>query len=448
MPRGGRAAGKLGWIASAIVLAALLAPASTPASTIKVKSSLDEFGAAGNCTLREAIQAANTDADFGGCVRKRGGIDDVVVLTGGTEYDLGIGGLDDANATGDLDVTTKMTLEVRGEGQAVIDANDVDRSMDVLETGNLRASRLLIGDGTPLADGFQDGGGAILNRGRLTLSDSELSGNDSVLPNAENGGALQARGPLTKLNRVLISQNDAGNIGGGIAHTRGRLRVTNSVISDNVSDSSGGGIEVSGSDDEGRLLLKRTTLSGNTSNADGGNFGGGGIGLSYFGEGTLKATNVTISGNTAFANGGGIFSYAGEMALNGTTVTSNTANFDGDADGNGGGAAGIGLTFHNSIIAGNEDASLTDPQQDCAISVNLFKGHNIVGLGGGCAEGNTNKPVVDPGLGPLGDNGGHTPTHKPLKTSDAIGHAGKDAPKKDQRGVKRDADPDAGAYER
>jgi hypothetical protein len=35
-----------------------------------------------------------------------------------------------------------------------------------------------------------------------------------------------------------------------------------------------------------------------------------------------------------------------------------------------------------------------------------------------------------------------------LKGSLAIGNAGKDAPKHDQRGVKRDRHPDIGAYER
>jgi hypothetical protein len=75
-------------------------------------------------------------------------------------------------------------------------------------------------------------------------------------------------------------------------------------------------------------------------------------------------------------------------------------------------------------------------------------GHNIVGQDGGCDEGNTNKPVVDPGLGPLADNGGPTPTQELLHGSEAIGHAGSDAPVRDQRGVKRDSDPDSGAYER
>ena len=66
---------------------------------------------------------------------------------------------------------------------------------------------------------------------------------------------------------------------------------------------------------------------------------------------------------------------------------------------------------------------------------------------GGCPEGGSNR-VGGLSWGPLADNGGPTPTHKLQKGSEAIGHAGKDAPARDQRGVKRDSKPDIGAYER
>lgn len=449
MSRRGRLPGWCRWTACAVAPLALLVAAPAPAATIKVKSNADEFNVAGNCTLREAVQAANTDANFGGCARKHasGGTADTIVVQAETEYPITIaGGNDDANTTGDFDIASRITIKVDGPGRATIDANEMDRAIDVQQGGNLRASKLQIANGTPPNNGFSYGGGAILNHGRLSLSRSELTLNDAVQGQAVNGGAVHAVGKKTVLNRVDINHNTSDGFAGGIAFDRGLLRVVHSVVDQNTTDGPGGGIGVSGSFDDVRMLLKATTISGNTSFQDGPNAGGGGVMVSYFGEGTLKATNVTIFGNTSYGSGGGIYSYTGQMTLNGATVTSNLANFDGDADGKGGGAAGSGLSFLNSIIADNEDASAASAQQDCQLISSV--GHNLVSQGGGCPETGSNRVAVARSWGDLEDNGGPTPTCKLDKASDAIGHAGKDAPKNDQRGVKRDADPDIGAYER
>ena len=53
-----------------------------------------------------------------------------------------------------------------------------------------------------------------------------------------------------------------------------------------------------------------------------------------------------------------------------------------------------------------------------------------------------------PKLGSLKRNGGPTATIARKKGSPAIGNAGGDAPGKDQRGQKRDKNPDIGAFER
>jgi len=36
-------------------------------NNINVNTTADEFGSGGSCSLREAVQSANGDADFGGC---------------------------------------------------------------------------------------------------------------------------------------------------------------------------------------------------------------------------------------------------------------------------------------------------------------------------------------------------------------------------------------------
>jgi CSLREA domain-containing protein len=437
-----------GALAGTVAVAALgLAGGEADAATIKVKAPGDEYGVAGNCTLREAVEAANTNADFGGCVRKGGSNADVIALEGGTIYSFTIGGADDGNQVGDLDVGSRITFEVRGQGRAEIDPNDLDRAIDVLPAGNLIASRLHITDGRPINNGFSYGGGAILNRGRLNLSRSLLDLNTAIDGQAVNGGAVDALGEQTRLTRVEIAGNTADNVGGGIAYRDGSMHVEKSVIAGNTGGGSGGGVTIGGSDENARVTVKDTTISGNTSVADFPNAGGGGIALSFFGEGLLKATNVTVSGNTAYAGGGGIHSYAGALRVNAATIASNTADFNGDSDGHGGGISGSAVLVRNSIIAQNEDAAAVDPVQQCFLAA-AGPAHNLVETGGGCAEGGSNDAVVNPLLGPLADNGGPTPTHKLLKQSAAIGLAGDDAPRRDQRGVRRDDDPDSGAFER
>ena len=73
-------------------------------------------------------------------------------------------------------------------------------------------------------------------------------------------------------------------------------------------------------------------------------YGGGGI---FNGYGTLSLTNSTVSGNTATYDGGGIFNY-GTLTLTNSTVSGNSAAFYG-----GGIFNEYGLTLTNSTVSGN-----------------------------------------------------------------------------------------------
>jgi len=73
------------------------------AATIGVTTAGDELNSDGDCALREAIQAANTDTAVDACTAGNGA--DIIEVPAGT-YTLSIAGSEeDANATGDLDVT-------------------------------------------------------------------------------------------------------------------------------------------------------------------------------------------------------------------------------------------------------------------------------------------------------------------------------------------------------
>ncbi|MEZ4519268.1 MAG: right-handed parallel beta-helix repeat-containing protein [Chloroflexota bacterium] len=111
---------------------------------------------------------------------------------------------------------------------------------------------------------WNDGGGALLNKNRLTIVDSTLSGNtansggaifgaegsDTTIENSTlvdnfarywdygNGGAVYSQGTLT-INNSLISSNRAW-VGGGI-RSRSELNISNSTITNNLVEGEYGG---------------------------------------------------------------------------------------------------------------------------------------------------------------------------------------------------------------
>jgi len=88
----------------ALALTCNLAPAAGYAAEIAVTTTADELNADGDCSLREAIQAANTDTAVDACPAGSGA--DTIVVPAGT-YAISIAGTgEDANATGDFDITS------------------------------------------------------------------------------------------------------------------------------------------------------------------------------------------------------------------------------------------------------------------------------------------------------------------------------------------------------
>ena len=99
------------------------------ASVITVDTTTDDLTVNNNCTLREAIQAANTDSPVDGCAAGSGA--DEIVLGLGL-YRLSISGWgEDNNATGDLDVTESLTITGIGSDFSHIAAFDIDRVLDI-----------------------------------------------------------------------------------------------------------------------------------------------------------------------------------------------------------------------------------------------------------------------------------------------------------------------------
>lgn len=220
-------------------------------------------------------------------------------------------------------------------------------------------------------------------------------------------------------------------------------RISQTLLSGN-SGLQGGGLRVH----QATVYLDGVTLSDNTANDS-----GGGIFVSDLAR--VRAVNVTISGNRAARYGGGIFNDGGEVVLTHATVANNEADaLLSGAETGGGIATHPGRQYPDGVVR-LDHAVLADNRQltvgavpvasDCA-GVLVASGPALVSVQSCSISGTT--PIIGAArLGPLQDNGGHTPTHALLAGSAAIdaGRAGtclatSGAPlDADQRGYRRAA---------
>src|SRR4051794_31698032 len=87
VPQGTRARVFVGLlIVASVVLPPPVGPRPAYANAIVVNTTADEFGTGAACSLREAIQSANTDTAFGGCTAGSGA--DIISLQAGQTYAL------------------------------------------------------------------------------------------------------------------------------------------------------------------------------------------------------------------------------------------------------------------------------------------------------------------------------------------------------------------------
>jgi len=354
------------------------------AATITVDSTLDAVFDDGNCTLREAIISANTDALVDACVKGNGS--DEIILPAGT-YTLTIPGTNEtASADGDLNIFSNVTISGADASTTIIDGNGTvtgERAIDIGLIGNSNIS-VAINDVTIRNGATTTTGGGILNRGNTTFTNVVISGNTAAqsgggiynslgnmtLTNATvsgntaatSGGGLYNISGLTILNSTISENTATGGLGGAIAGLGNSLTVTDSTIKDNTAAIGGGGVH-SGA---GTTKITGCTVSGNSvSNGSGGGiFGDGGNDFTvaastvsgnsaqagggvYIARGFLKITTSTISDNAALGDGGGITN-KGSLIVDMTAVNGNTA------DGQGGGISSISsVNVTNSTISGN-----------------------------------------------------------------------------------------------
>jgi CSLREA domain-containing protein len=470
-------------IAAAIAVASMLmlAPATAPAATINVTTNADVVANDMQCSLREAVTAANTNV-MTDCTDGDGTILDTIQLAPTTTiYTLDkpppFMGNNDNNADGDLDIeggTAGVRIAGAGAGVTTITTTVMDRLIHV-ESGsatvegvtvtggaggsasagggisNASSATLALNNSAVTSNIATGGGGGITNTGILTLTNTAVSGNDA----ASTGGGINqtGAGAATTLNGSTISGNDVGVDGGGIYLQAGMLTLNQSVVSDNnaaqtVDDMTnhsprGGGLHLSG----GTATIDGSSITGNdarTADPDNDTPFGGGI---YSGA-NATITNSTLSGNTTIGGagssrqGGGIYN-AGALTVRNSTISGNNAGGRGGGLRNSiapaelvhvtfnGNTAGVGAAMDyedlpmpggslrlRGVLIANGPAACSFAGVGAAITSD---GYNI-DQGSSCGLAGTGdlQNVANPMIGGLTTNGGPTMTHALLAGSPAI----------------------------
>ncbi len=249
-------------LGSFLFLSILLISNSAQSAVINVNEFDDEMNNDGDCSLREAVEAANTDLEVDDCAAGSG--EDQINLPPG-EYTLSISiANEDGNQTGDLDILSNISFVGSGADITTIDANGLgDRIFNVV-FGELEVS----------------------------ISGLTMTGGDVTDAVFQEGGAIQALGSLS-LNEVHITNNRAED-GGGIFIRNGTGEIFNSTISNNTATNRGGGIQAA----DYTLDLNNTTITGNQA------LNGGGLGAF---DARYNFFSSTIAFNEATQDGGGLF---------------------------------------------------------------------------------------------------------------------------------------------
>ena len=330
-----------------------------------VDSLLDTVAADGALTLREALQAANTDTTVNEAPAGSNTESDTItfapalfaagpatITLSGTQLeitsDVSILGPGVATLTidsqgestdfwiGDDEVSTTLQgITVTGYNQPydTVGYNGVNIAGGTVAFVDCDIS----GNGAPL---YSRGGGIYMAGGTVTLTDTTVSHNG-----ASAGGGIYVDGGTLTLTRCTINANGVENgysaCGGGVYVEDGVVTLVDCKVSDNRVDgnpsyiwgtvegtafSSGGGIYVGG----GRISLANCAVNGNVASSSG--------------------LGIHQPGLYASSNGGGMYIGGGTATLTNSTFTANNVN----ADSSYGGAIdvgwGVSLTMTNSVV--------------------------------------------------------------------------------------------------
>jgi CSLREA domain-containing protein len=397
---------------------------SAAAASFVVDTLDDELNSDGDCSLREAITAANSNAASDACPAGSSGSADAITF----------------EVTGTIILTAQLP-NILPAGNLIIDGGS---NITISGNGNVR--------------GFYVNNGANLTLRNITISDGHVTCCGTI-GQPLNGGSLYNQGTTTITSSTFINSSAEGS-GGAIYNDFGALYITNSKFSGNKSDYGGA---VSGN--HGSLSIDKSTFYNNRNLTTSSGYGG-----AISSGSTLEIKNSTFYSNTTIYNGGalwvtldsnatiinstfsgnkaeGFYGQGGAIASSNnsnvtvinTTLYNNHAVVTGSAISKNTGIVTLRNTIvANSLSVGNCSGAITDGSHNIDSSATC-----------GFDPVNGSMSNTDPKLGPLADNGGSAFTHVLLEGSPAINKAAPTyCPITDQRSINRRVGYcDIGAYE-
>lgn len=347
-------------------------------ATITVTTAADEFNGNGECSLREAVIAANEDARTHNgttvaCTAGSGS--DTIELpadVGGGDYALTRTGTEATDATvNDLDIDDGSSNDLTIQGVTTAGGSPADPGAVVVHPGSSAFA------------GSQGNAFQILSP--TYLNNLTVRGFSSTQP----GGAVYQGGRLG-LEKVVFRANQSGNDGGAIYQNRGQLHISQSAFVANIADGGGGAIFQQRDAQE----IANTTFLRNHSSAE-----GGAIRLRPLNGPSAKLDNLTLANNSAAGAGGGLAASSASSSLT--------------------------VSVRNTLIARNRaNGGSPDCQVDSATTVTGDTDFNLVGNDAGCGEltqpGSNNVVDTEARLAAGGDYDGGTPMRPPFTASPAI----------------------------
>jgi hypothetical protein len=403
----------------ALALCALVLPSMSPApAAVRTVGNCNDSGAG---SLRNAVAIADSGdrIDLAGLACGR------IALTSGRI------------------AVPQADLELVGPGALAleIDGNLQDRVFEHTGVGTLHLQRLSVAKGRITSP--EAWGGCIFSAGNVALTRVRLhrcvADKTSPFPGElAYGGGVYAHGKVT-LTSSSAFYNTSDSIGGAIMADEGVLdhsklyenrswrgggfdainaTIDYSVVRDNRGGRIGGGLFLNCLDPSARcrLTIRNSTLSGNRAHQE----------AAFSAQGTHRVVirDSTITGNVANRISvawlpGPSRQYWGFSRIYNSTIASNheqpqagescagAVRVDGDA------------LMESTIVSGNT-CSLGAGQDISDGGLGLVVGgHNIIGVAGVPIPDDTIL-TTDPRLAPLANNGGPTPTRRPLADSPAL----------------------------
>ncbi len=244
-----------------------------------------------SCSLADAITAANTDREQGGCPAGNGA--DVINLVEPVTLLAAL-----------PSITSEITIEgfgnsISGDGQY--------RLFHVDSDGELTVNNATLEEGWSADDGKLNligDGGAILNQGILRVNQCVLRNNQA----GEDGGAIRNVGEA-HISGSRFLGNTANRQSGAIYSAGASatdseiatLDINSSIFTKNSSSRHAGAIFIDGS-----ARIDSSIFSGNSAGISGG---------AIYNVGTTEVRRTDLRGNTSQLNGGAIFNDLGACIL-------------------------------------------------------------------------------------------------------------------------------------